>query len=324
MKIAVLGTGAYGLSLAITLFNNKNDIKMWTKLEHEKIEIETTHQYNRVLPNIMIPKDIEITTNMEECLEDSELIICAIPAAFVDSVCQELKHLIKDNQHICIATKGIEQNSCLFINDIINKHIKTDNIAAISGPSFAIDIVSQMPIGLSLATTNNNTKNIIKQAFKGSNIKLRETDDLYGIEICGAIKNVIAIASGILDGLGANESTKAMFITESIHDIEELIKNLGGNGRTILSYAGFGDLLLTCTSTKSRNFSFGRIIATDNKEDIDNYIKNNTIEGLYTLKSIYKLIKEKNIDMSIVKLIHKIIFENEEAKELLTFLMEKE
>ena len=291
MKIGILGTGAYGLALAIALNKNKdNEIIMWTKLEHEKELIETTHEYHKVLPGIHIPEEIKITTNLEELANSSELIIYAIPATFVDSVSIELKEYFKPNQHICMATKGIEQGSCLFVDYVVKRSIDTDNISVISGPSFAIDTVADMPIGLSLAGKNKESNNIIKKAFSNTNIKLRETIDIYGTEICGAIKNVIAIACGILDGLNANESTKAMFITESLHDIKNLISKLGGDGNTILSYAGFGDLLLTCTSPKSRNFSFGQILATNDKQKIEEYKNNNTIEGLYTLKSIYQLI----------------------------------
>lgn len=325
MKIGILGTGAYGLALAIALNKNKNnEIIMWTKLEHEKEEIETKHEYHKVLPGIHIPENIKITTNLEELASNSELIIYAIPAVFVDSISKELKEYFKDNQHICMATKGIEQDSCLFVDYIVKRSIDTDNISVISGPSFAIDTVSNMPIGLSIAGKNIESNNVVKKAFTNTNIKLRETDDIYGVEICGAIKNVIAIACGILDGLNANESTKAMFITDSLHDIKNLINKLGGNGRTILSYAGFGDLLLTCTSPKSRNFSFGQILATNDLEKIEEYKNNNTIEGLYTLKSIYQLVEKKQITIPIIELIYDIVFYNKDSNSLFTFLLEKE
>ena len=180
-----------------------------------------------------------------------------------------------------------------------------------------------MPIGLTLATTNKEAEKLIKETLQNNHLKLRTTTDIYGTEICGSIKNVIAIASGMLDGLGANESTKAMFITESLHDIKELIKNLGGDGKTILSFAGFGDLLLTCTSTKSRNFSFGKILATGTKDEVEEYKKTHTIEGLYTLQSIYTLLNNKKVDMPIIDLIYSIIFDDVKTKELLTFLIEK-
>ena len=206
---------------------------------------------------------------------------------------------------------------------LINK-LDTKNIAVISGPSFAADLISKMPAGLSIASKNEETITLAKQAFQNSYVRLRETNDIIGVEICGSIKNVIALASGILDGLNANESTKAMLITDAMHDMEEILDAFDCNKRTVLSYAGIGDLLLTCTSTKSRNFSFGKLIGTKPpKEEIDNYIKNNTIEGYYTLKSIYQLLKNKKVSIPIIDLIYEITVEGNNPELLFSFLIYK-
>lgn len=321
-KVSVIGTGAYGLALASIFDENKCLVKMWTKFEDELNQLVNSRGNERVLPGFRISDNISITTDMKDCVTGSDLIVIAVPAGFVDDISILLKDLVNE-QTILIASKGIEQDTCLFVNDVLSKHIKTDKIAVISGPSFAIDIVSKMPIGLTLATKSLEACKLVQETLANTHVKLRITDDIYGTEICGSIKNVIAIASGILDGLGANESTKTMFITESLHDIKELIKNLGGNGNTILSFAGFGDLLLTCTSTKSRNFSFGKILATATVEEIEEYKRTHTIEGLYTLKSIHTLINNKNVNMPIIDLIYDIIFNKKETKELFTFLVEK-
>lgn len=323
MKIGIIGTGAYGIALASSFYENNCDITMWTKFSQEKEELDKKRTNNKVLKNVKVPKEIKFTTSIEEVM-NNELIVIAIPAAYVSDTCKEMKKYYK-NQHICIASKGIEQGSCLFIKDIIDKYIKTKNIAVISGGTFAIDIINKNPVGLSLATKNKQTEKIIKNSLETKHLKLRTTNDILGIEICGSIKNVIAIASGILEGLGYAESTKCMLITESLHDIKSLISNLGGNKKTILSYAGFGDLLLTCTSTKSRNYSFGKLLGEKkSKEEIDNYINNTTIEGLYTLKSIHKLIKNKKVSMPIINLIYDIVFKDKDPNSLAEFLIEKE
>lgn len=325
MKVTILGSGAYGIALALMFNENKCDITLWEKFEEHAKQIRETRINDRVLPNVLIPKNIKIMSDLEESIKNSELIVIAIPAGFVDEVAAELSKYIKKGQHICIATKGIEQDTCLFIDDVVQKYIKTKNIAAISGPSFAVDIANHVPIGLTLATKNKKTAALIHQGLENKTLKLRDTDDLVGTEICGSIKNVIAIAAGMIDGMGLPESTQAMLITESLHDIKELIKALGGDGKTILSFAGFGDLLLTCTSTKSRNFSFGRLIGSGtSKDEIDNYINNTTIEGLYTLKSIHKLIKNKKVDIPIIDLIHDIVFYDKDPNEIKRFLIEKQ
>lgn len=323
MNVSIIGTGAYGLALALMFKNNNCSVKMWTNFEDEKKLLEQTKK-SKKLPGFLIPNDILFSNKMGETVENTQLIVIAVAARHVDSVFKELKKHIKPKQHICIATKGIEQETCLFVHDVLNKYISTNKFAVISGPSFAIDIISGAPIGLSLGTKNNETEKIIKKSLQNECIKLRTTNDIVGIEICGAIKNVIAIASGILNGLGANESTQAMFITESLHDIKGLIKALNGDQKTILSFAGFGDLLLTSTSRKSRNFTYGTLIGQNrNEEVIKKYIANNTIEGIDTLKSIYKLINTKQVDMPIIDLIYNIVFNQANPQELITFLIKK-
>ena len=239
-------------------------------------------------------------------------------------VAVEMKPYIKDN-HILIATKGIEQETGLFINQILEKYLDTRNIAVISGPSFAVDLVTKMPAGLSLATENEKTEKLVKQALANSYIKLRATKDIIGTEICGSIKNVIALSAGMLEGLGANDSTKAMLLTEAIHDMREIIDAFHGDKKTVLSFAGFGDLLLTCTSVKSRNFRFGKLLGEKrSKEEIKEFLANTTVEGFYTLESIYKLLKDKKVSIPIIDLIYDIAVEGKNPETLLTFLVEKE
>lgn len=323
MKITILGAGAYALALASMIKENKHEITIWTKLQTELEELEINHTNNRALPGYIMPSDIKYTMDLKKAVSDSELIIFAIPTDFIDDVAKDLSNYYT-HQHICIASKGIEQDTCLFADDVINKYIKTDKMAVISGPSFASDIIKKVPIGLSLATKNNETASIVIDALQNKYLKLRMTDDIVGIEICGSIKNVIAIASGIIVGMGLPESTQAMFITESLHDIKELIKALGGNKTTILSFAGFGDLLLTATSIKSRNFKLGKMIGEKQSKDlITDYINNTTIEGLYTLKSIYKLLHNKKVDIPIIDLVYDIIFKDKDPEEIKDFLIKK-
>ena len=325
MNIAILGTGAYGLALSLMFHRNKCNIKMWTKFDEERDMLVEKRENTKVLPGVKIPYDIKFTTDMKEAVEGANLIVIAVPAGFVDSVSSELKYCITKEQHICIASKGIEQGTCSFVFDILTRYIDGDNIAVISGPSFAVDIASLCPIGLSLATLNKETEELIVSTLQNDYLKLRTTNDIVGVEICGSIKNVIAIAAGILDGMGFPESTQAMFITESLHDIKSLIHALGGDKNTILSYAGFGDLLLTATSKKSRNFKFGYLLGSNaSKAEVDDYINNTTIEGLYTLKSIYKLLRDREVDMPIIDLVYDIIYKDRTPNDLAKFLIEKD
>ena len=323
MKIAILGTGAYGMALASIFEYSKCNVIMWTNSIEEKELLISKRKSNKI--DYDIPSNIEISNDLEEVTINADIIVIAVPAKFVGSVCNQFKDYYNNNQIICIASKGIEQDSCLFLYDVVRKYVKTNNIAVISGGTFAVDIVKRVPIGLSVASKSSYSKKLIIEAMENDYVKLRPTNDVIGTEICGSIKNVVAIASGMIDGMGYPESTSTMFITESLHDIKELIKTLGGDEKTILSYAGFGDLLLTCTSVKSRNYTLGRIIGENRpREEIDNYIDNTTIEGLYTLKSIKKLLRNKKIKMPIINLIYDIIIDKKEPEALVDFLIEKE
>ena len=325
MKVAILGTGAYGLALALMVHENKCDIMMWTKFEDEKEMLECYRENKRVLPGVKIPDNIKFTTNMKDAISEADLIIVAVPAGFVDDVSMELKKYYRKEQHFCIASKGIEQDTCLFVTDVFNKHVKTNRLAVISGGSFAVDIVKKVPIGLSLATRNRETEMVVKNALQNKYMKLRSTKDILGIEICGSIKNVIAIASGMLNGMGYPESTQCMFITESLPDIKTLFKKFCGKKKTIKTFSGVCGLGLTFTCYKSRNFSFGKMIGEGkSKKEISDYMENTTIEGIYTLKSIYKLIKNKHVDMPIIDLIYDIIYKDVKPQELANFLRNKD
>ena len=323
MNITILGAGAYGLALATMVNENNHNITIWTKIDSELKELKEKHTNSRVLPDFILPNNFKYTNDLQKAVKDTDLIIIAVPAGFVDNVSKELNKYY-NNQPICIASKGIEQDTCLFVDDVVKKYIKTDKIAVISGPSFAVDIIKKVPIGLSLATKNEDAKKVVIKALQNKYLKLRVTDDVVGIEICGSVKNIIAIAAGMIDGMGLPESTQAMFITEALHDMKEIIKSLDGDKNTILSFAGFGDLLLTATSIKSRNFRFGKMIGEKTpSEIIEQYKSTTTIEGLYTLKSIYKLLDNKKVNIPIINLIYDIIFNDKDPEEIKDFLIKK-
>lgn len=322
MKVAILGSGAYGLALASRLLMNQNDIEMWTYSKEQKKELVETRTSSK-LPNYKIPKEIKITTSMKKAVNNSKIIIIAVPAFAVDDISKQLAKYIKSTQHILIATKGIEQDTCKFLTDVVLDYINTNKLAVISGPTFAVDIIKDVPIGLSIGTTNELTRKTIIQAFANPKTKLRPTLDIIGIEICGAIKNVMAIASGMLEGMNVADSTKALFLTEALNDIKEIIDVLGGNKKTILSFAGFGDILMTCTSQNSRNFTFGKMLGSGKKEEAIKYRENTTIEGLYTLKSIQKLLQNTGACIPIIDLIYDIIYNEKSNEEMLKFLIEK-
>ena len=326
MKIAMLGTGAYSLALSLMLAKKKdNNIMLWTENKNVCDTFKRTKKLDTIFPDRVFPENVDITTSFEEALDNSNLIFIACAAKFVGNVCGNIKPYYDKNIPICIASKGIEEKTGSFLSDIVKNTLNAENIAVLSGPTFAIDMANNEPIALALASTNDFTAKIIKDNLSNDTLKLRETNDLIGIQICGSIKNVIAIASGMVKGLGYAESTLAFLINESLHDMKYLIDELGGDKKTVLSFAGVGDLLLTCTSTKSRNYSFGYIVgSTKDKEQMEEFLKSNTVEGYYTLSSIYKLVRTKHIDLPIINLIYDIIMNGKDPNLLAKFLIEKE
>lgn len=322
MKIGILGSGAYGIALANILVKNNNKVIMWSHSKESRDSLDKT-RISPKLNGFIIPKEIIFTCDIKETICDKDLIIFAVPAfAFEDTV-KSIKNNLDKNIPILIATKGIQQDTCLFLHDVFKKYCN-NKIGVISGPTFADDIVKDVPIGLSLATKNKKVENVVRKCFENDKTKFRRSKDIIGVEICASVKNVMAIASGMLEGMGVTDSTRALFLTESMNDIKELIHALGGRKKTILSFAGFGDILMTCTSKTSRNFSFGYLIGKGaSQKEIEDYLSKTTVEGLYTLKSIHKLVRRKNVKMPIINLIHNIIIGKKDKEEMLSFLIKK-
>lgn len=318
MKVCILGAGSYGLALALAFYKNNNDVTVWTKVESEKEEIINYRENRKALPGVSIPEEIKITTNLND---NYELIVIAIPINYFRSVCEEIKNSINSDTILCIASKGIEKDTNLFPHEVLNSIIETNNIAILSGPTFAIDLAKNSPSGLVCASTSINTYKSIKNCLESNTLKITYTNDLIGTEICGSIKNVMAILSGLLEGIKATETTKALFLTEALNETSNFIETMNGNKETSYTLAGLGDLILTCTSKKSRNYTLGTLIATENKSNIDNYILNNTVEGYYTLIAINQIIKKKEISLPLVELLYKILFDGLDKKEIFNLLI---
>lgn len=324
MNITILGAGAYALALALRFNKNKNKVIIWSAVKEEIDTLTKTKMNERALPGIKMPNNFVYVTNAKKAIEGSNIVVIAVATRFLSSVCDEIKPYVK-NKHIVIASKGIEQGTNMFASNIVKTKLKTKKLCTISGPSFAKDMASDELIGLSLATTNNKTKQIVMNALSSDTLKIRVTNDFLGVELCGTLKNIIAVASGMLDGMKVSESTKAMFLTESINDTRKLIKKLGGNEKTIMSFSGFGDILLSCTSSSSRNYTYGKLLGSGaSKKELEDYLKSNTVEGVYTLKSIYGLIKSRRVKMPFIDFVYDVVFGYRKSNDIISFLKEKE
>lgn len=322
MKVGVLGAGAYGLALTNILVKNKNKVILWSHTREETDMLVVTRQSSR-LPRYTLPSSVYVTNKIEKAVTDKDLVVVVVPAHAFESTIKSIQSFINKTTPVLIATKGIQQETCLFLHDVFKKYC-FNPYAIISGPTFARDMIYDVPIGMSLATKSKKVEKVVRNCFENEKTKFRRTNDIIGVEICASVKNVMAIASGMLEGMNVTESTRALFLTESMNDIKELIHALGGKKSTIVSFAGFGDILMTCTSKKSRNFNFGFLIGIgSSQKEIDEFLKTYTVEGMYTLKSIHKLVRRKKVKMPIINLIYDIVNGKKHKEEILRFLIEK-
>lgn len=321
MRISILGTGAYGLALCKMFSKNNCEITLWTKIKQEYDMINLDRCNKNALPEYRVSKDIKITMNIEDAIKESDIIVLAIPIKFIEDTVREVAKYYNKKQCICIACKGIVQDSNNFAYDIVNKYIKTNKVVVISGGTFAVDMANDNPMGITVASLNFKSKKMVKEALSSDLLRVDTTLDVIGVEMFGAIKNVMAIACGMIDGMGYSESTKSMFMTKTLCDINKMICYFDGCEDTIMTYAGIGDFLLTCNSLNSRNYTLGLMYGRGEKKDeIDKYINNSTIEGLYTLKSIYSLFKEKDYKMKIIDILYDILYNDGDIKSIDIFL----
>lgn len=322
MKIVILGAGAYGLALALSCYHNHHKVTIWTKIEREKEELITFHENKKALPNVLIPENITITTDLS-CMKNTDIIIIAIPISFLKTTLLEVKEYITDSMHFCIATKGMENDTGMLAHQILESIIDTNHISILSGPTFAIDLANSAPSGLTLASKDKEEYEIISNCLENNTTILEYSTDLKGTALCGSIKNIYAIISGLLEGMKQTETTKALFYQKAEAELAYLIETLGGKKETTYSLAGIGDLILTCTSNKSRNFTLGYYLATKSKEEINTYIQETTVEGYHTLLSIHKLCTQKEIILPLVNTIYNIVINQTNKEKLLTILTSK-
>lgn len=311
MKISVLGLGAYGIALAKVLYGNDNTINLWTKFKDEADVVLLKRENSAVLPGVKLPKDIKIYTDLKRCINGSDVIIIAVPTSAVREVSRELSNIINEKQIICVASKGIEIDTNMLMSDVVKQETNTDNICVISGPSFAIELANNSEVGFMLASKKKSISLVLKVCLENGNIKVNTTTDIIGVQVGGAVKNVFAIIMGMLDGMNKSDSTKAAVLSRLVDDLRFIIEILGGKINTVFSYSGIGDMLLTCMSTKSRNYTFGRNIgkgmpACKALEKMS--VK--TVEGLYTLDSIYDILNERKVEVKSIKTLYSIIHGN--------------
>ena len=313
MKVTILGCGVYGVALANCFLKNGVTVRMWNKFQKEIDSLQ--EQYST----------IHFSTDLKESTREVDLIVIAIPVAFLEGVMREFRD-VYHGEDILIASKGIDTKSLQFAYEIVLNQLGADiPIGVISGGTFAVDMMKKQVMGLTLGTKYEEIRKKVQTGLASQFLKIQYCDDIIGVSVCGAIKNVMAIGFGILDGALYSESSRFLFLTEAIYEIKKLIILLGGDANTIMSYAGIDDIMMTCTSVKSRNYTLGKMLGEQrDSQEIDEYKKNTTIEGFGTSKAICLLGEEKNISLPLSKIIYEILYEGKTYIDLIYYLEEKE
>lgn len=324
MKIGIIGTGVFSASLALALASNQNnEIVMWSENKKLVEEYKKTAKIPTLFADKMFPKSIKITNSYEEALKEAELVLLVTSVLYLESVCKEISSLLSKDIPIAIGTKGITDTGNLFVHEIVAKHLKNP-ITILGGPTFAIDVANLEPVGLNVASKSKKSIKIIQKAFQGTSVFLQPSGDMLGTALCGCVKNIYAIGSGIVKGLGYNESIHFFYLTEVYKELEIILFKFNSHLATLHSLAGFGDLVLTCSSSKSRNYAFGEMIgkgaSAQNKEK---YLKNNTVEGVNTLKALFPIMDKKHIKVPILNTIYRIVLENEHPSSLTKIITKK-
>ena len=311
MKIAILGVGAYAIALAKVFNKNQdNEVVMWAKFKEEANVVIKNRENAGVLPGVKIPERIKITMDLRACMEDASIVVLAIPAVAVRQVSEEVAMYAKPKQILCVVSKGIEPKTNMFMSDILYRATKNENICMISGPSFAIEIANDAKTGFNVACNNLEVAQIVKEQFENG-IIVSTCDDIIGVQTAASIKNVFAIFMGMLDGMDMQDSYKASCLACLVRDLGSVIEILGGKKETIFTYAGLGDMLLTCMSSKSRNFTFGKYIGRGySMEDAFETMSVKTVEGIYTLGTINELLSSKNEHIKSLDVLYGILYEN--------------
>ena len=286
-------------------------------------ELKETRQNKAKLPNILISNDIEVTNDLKEAVSDKDILVLAVPSKVIRSVSKSLKDIIKDNQIIVNVAKGLEEDTLKTMTDIIEEELKEKNpqVAVLSGPSHAEEVGKGIPTTCVVSAHNKELTLYLQNIFMNPSFRVYTSPDMIGVEIGGALKNVIALAAGIADGLNYGDNTKAALITRGIKEISTLGVAMGGEQSTFYGLTGLGDLIVTCASMHSRNRRAGILLGQG--KTLDEAIKevNMVVEGVYSAKSALMAAKKYNVEIPIIEQVNAVLFENKNAAEAVNELM---
>ena len=322
-KVGILGAGAWAIALGLVLKKNGNEVTLWTCVDSEAEMLIKDREHKTSLPGIILPEDIKITMDLKETVSDMDLIVFAVASRFTRQTAAKLKNLI-NNQKILIVSKGIEDETLMTLSQIVRQELPDANVSVLSGPSHAEEVGRELPTTVVVGSETKETADYIQGLFMNEVFRVYTSPDIMGIELGGALKNVIALAAGVADGAGYGDNTKAALITRGIAEITRLGVKMGGNFKTFGGLTGIGDLIVTCASMHSRNRRAGILIGQGKTMEEAMKEVNAVVEGVYSAKAAYKLSQKYNVSMPIVEQVNQVLFEGKDVKQVLYDLMLRE
>ena len=319
MKIGIIGGGVWGSAIAKLLSNNK--VCIITR-DTKIVKSINEHRFNPRLKYAVFNENVSATDDLNEA-KDMDYLFLTLPSQKIRDVLSKV-NLSKQNQEIIIASKGIEVESFSFLSDVVQEVTKNKNINILSGPCFSEEVSQNLPTAVTFASSSKKSFENINTLFYNKNFRIYYSNDLIGCQIGGALKNIYAIAAGITLGLNLGENAKSALITRSFVEITRFGESMGAKKQTIFGLSGLGDLMLTCSSLKSRNTKFGQLIASTNSPDIEDILKSQQItEGYYTVKAVKNIADNKKIEMPIMNAIYNILYNKYNIKDAINDLLER-
>ena len=319
MKIAVIGSGSWGTAMAMLLAKKGNNVYLWSWIQEETDRLNSDRENKEFLPGIKLLDSIVCTHDMGECIEGAEVIVTAVPSPATRTTAKAMSQYVADGQKIVNISKGLEGD--LRLSEVYKSEIPQADISVLSGPSHAEEVSRDIPTTVVIASDNKDTSEFLQNVFMTENFRVYTSDDIIGVELGGALKNVIALCAGISDGLGYGDNTKAALITRGVAEISRLGVAMGAKASTFAGLSGLGDLIVTGTSTLSRNHTAGELLGKG--MNLDTVLKkvHMVVEGVNTSTAAYNLGKKYGVETPIIEQAYNVLYNGVNPKDAVNMLM---
>lgn len=320
-KIGVIGAGSWGIALSVLLHNNGNEVTVWSIIQDEIDMLDKEREHKEKLPGVVLPQDMVFTTDLKAAVEGKDLLVLAVPSPFTRSTAHMLSAIAVKGQIIVNVAKGIEDTTLMTLSQIIEEEVPQADVAVLSGPSHAEEVGRGIPTTIVVGARTEETAEYIQNLFMNEVFRVYISPDVLGIELGAALKNVVALAAGIADGLGYGDNTKAALITRGISEISKLGVAMGGKAETFNGLSGIGDLIVTCASMHSRNRRAGILIGQGATMDEAMKEVKMVVEGVYSAKAAMGLSHKYNLDLPIIEQVNEVLFNQKAADTAVKDLM---